>query len=152
MGETLHQRMRRWRWNFLPSYRMTGGWITYLADDWREVRLKLPYNIWTRSYVNTIYCGAMFSAITPFYAAMILFNLTPQHQVWDKCATIQYLKPGRTTLYSHIVLTQHELDTITALLEEHRSIERTYRLPLVDADDTLHATLDQTVYIRRPRK
>lgn len=152
MGETLRQRVRRWRWNFLPSYRMTGGWITHLSDDWREVRVKLPYNIWTRSYVNTIYCGAMFSAITPFYAAMILFNLPPQHQVWDKCATIHYLKPGRGTLYSHIVLTQDELDTIGALLEDNRSIERTYRLTLVDADDTLHATLDQTVYIRRPRK
>ena len=35
---------------------------------------------------------------------MLIQNLGPGYAVWDKAATIRFLKPGRTTLYAKFTL------------------------------------------------
>jgi hypothetical protein len=54
MGESLQTRLTRWGFNLYPAYRGTGAWITYIASDWREIRVKLPLSWRTRNYVGTI--------------------------------------------------------------------------------------------------
>lgn len=151
MAESLRDRLRRWRFNLLPSYRGTGGWITYLAADWREVHVKLPLNLWTRNYVGTTFCGSLYAAVAPFYMAMIALNLGTQVLVWDKNVTIHFLKPGRSTLYARFRLEDDDLAAIQSELENKRSIERVYPIVLADADGVPHVTFEETIYIRRQR-
>ncbi len=152
MHETLKQKARRWRFNLLPSYRGSGGWMTYLADDWREVHVKLPLNIFTQNYVGTTYCGSMYSAIAPFYVAMIHFNLPKGYIVWDKSIQVDFKRPGKETLYAKIILTEDALDEIRETLSQKRSTERDFTIELTDKVGTVCATLTETVYIRRPLK
>jgi hypothetical protein len=42
MTESWNTRLRRYAFNFFPAYRGTGARFTYIAGDWREVRIKLP--------------------------------------------------------------------------------------------------------------
>jgi hypothetical protein len=48
MPESLSTKLARWGFNFFPAYRGTGARITYIASDWREVRIKVPlsWRIW----------------------------------------------------------------------------------------------------------
>ncbi len=87
MNESWHTRLRRWGFNFFPAYRGTGARFTYIAADWREVRIKLPLNWRTRNYVGTIYGGSMYGAVDPIYMVMLIQLLGPQYIVWDKAAT-----------------------------------------------------------------
>ena len=41
MPESLRSKLARWSFNVFPAYRSTGAWITYIAADWREVRVRL---------------------------------------------------------------------------------------------------------------
>jgi hypothetical protein len=151
VSESIADRLRRWRYNLLPSYRGSGGWITYLAADWREVRVKLPLNFWTRNFVGTTYCGSMYAAVAPFYMAMIALNLGLEYLVWDKTVTIHFKKPGDTTLYAHCKLTAAELDSIKADLDSKRATERTYTVDLTDAAGTVYVSFEEIIYIRRKR-
>ena len=151
MAETLRDRLRRWRFNMLPSYRGTGGWSTYLAADWREVHVKVPLNLWTRNYVGTTFCGSLYAAVAPFYMAMIALNLGTQFLVWDKNVTIHFLKPGRSTLYARFKLETDTLAAIQADLEAKRSTEHVFPIVLADADGVPHVTFEETIYIRRQR-
>ena len=72
MAESRHTRLQRWRFNFFPAYRGAGARITYIAADWREVRIKLPLNWLTRNYVGTIYGGSMYGAVDPIYMIMLI--------------------------------------------------------------------------------
>ncbi|TKJ27722.1 MAG: DUF4442 domain-containing protein, partial [Chloroflexi bacterium B3_Chlor] len=40
MPESLKTRLMRWGFNLYPAYRGTGARITYIAGDWREVRIR----------------------------------------------------------------------------------------------------------------
>lgn len=149
MAESWRTRVMRWRFNWFPAYRGTGAWVTYIARDWREVRIRLPLNIQTYNYVGTIFGGSMYAAVDPFYMIMLIRNLGKGYVVWDKAATIRFKKPGRATLYARFTLDQPELDAIRAELEQTRSIERVYRVELTDAHGVVCAEIDKVIYIRR---
>lgn len=151
MRESLRSRLRRWRYNWLPSYRGSGGWITYLAEDWREVKVVLPFNLWTRNYVGTTYCGSLYSAVAPFYVAMFVKNLGLDYVVWDKTVTMRFLKPVRTTMYAHLRLEPAELEAVRAELAERRATERTFTIELADAAGAVHVAFEEVIHIRRQR-
>jgi acyl-coenzyme A thioesterase PaaI-like protein len=149
MPESLSTKLTRWGFNFFPAYRGTGARITYIASDWREVRIKLPLTWRTRNYVGTIFGGSMYGAIDPIYMIMLIKVLGPEYVVWDKAAAIRFKRPGTSTLYAKFILTKEEVAAIKAAAGASPSIERSYLVELVDADGTLHALFDKTVSIRR---
>jgi hypothetical protein len=143
--------LRRLKYNLVPSYRASGGWVTHLAADWREVKVKLPLNLWTRNYVGTTYCGSMYAAVAPWYMAMLIGALGPDYVVWDKSVSIQFKKPGQTTLYAHFKLEEADLQAIKAELENKRATERSYTIDLVDAVGVVHVSFEEVIYIRRKK-
>ena len=149
MAESWRTRLTRWRFNWFPAYRGTGAWVTYIASDWREARIKLPLNFQTYNYVGTIFGGSMYAAVDPFYMIMLIRNLGKGYVVWDKAASIRFKKPGRTTLYARFTLNEAELVAIRAALEQARSIDRTYRVELTDAQGVVCAEIEKVIYIRR---
>ena len=149
MPESWQTRLERWRFNIFPAYRGTGGRVTYISSDRREVRVKLPLNWRTRNYVGTIYGGSLYGAVDPHYMVMLIRILGPEYVVWDKAASIRFLKPGRSTLYARLVIDDEELRTIKQALEHQKSIDRHYTVKLTDAAGVVHATVEKTIYIRR---
>jgi acyl-coenzyme A thioesterase PaaI-like protein len=151
MPESLRTRLHRHRFNLFPAYRGTGARVRYIADDWREVRVDLPLSWRTRNYVGTIFGGSMYGAIDPIYMVMLIRNLGRGYVVWDKAASIRFVRPGRTTLSARFLLDGGELDAVRAALEHQPSIDRTYRVELVDREGVVHATAEKLIYVRRRR-
>jgi Domain of unknown function (DUF4442) len=148
--ESFASRKLRWKFNLFPAYRGTGGRITYIAGDFREVRVKLPLSWRTRNYVGTIFGGSLYGAVDPVYMIMLIRILGPGYTVWDKAATIRFKKPGRSTLYARFVLSQEEIAAVRELAARAPSIDRVYTVDLVDKDGVAHATVEKTIYIRGP--
>ena len=149
MSESWRSRVTRWGFNLFPAWRGTGARITYVRSDWREVRVRLPLNWRTRNYVGTIFGGSLYGAADPIYMIMLIKSLGPEYTVWDKSATIRFRKPGRSTLYARFLLEDAELDEIRRRLESEDSIDRVYVVELADADGTVHATVEKTIFIRK---
>lgn len=149
MAESLKTRLARWRFNFFPAYRGTGGRITYIAHDWREVRIKLPLSWRTRNYVGTTFGGSLYGAVDPIYMLMLIKVLGPDYVVWDKSATIQFKKPGRVTLYARFVISENDVDDMRAELLRAPKLERGFHVDLTDRAGTVHASVDKTIHVRR---
>lgn len=149
MSESLRTRLRRWAFNCFPAYWCTGARITYMADDFREVRIRLPLNWRTRNYVGTIFGGSMYAAVDPVYMVMLIENLGAEYEVWDKAASIRFREPGRGTLRARFLLEQEELDEIRSVLETEPKTDRRYSVDLVDGDGTVHATVEKVVHVSR---
>jgi acyl-coenzyme A thioesterase PaaI-like protein len=153
MPESLRTRLMRTYYTWLfPAYRGTGGKITYLADDFREVRVEIPLSRRTRNYVGTIFGGSMYGAVDPICMVVLIKALGPGYVVWDKAASIRFRKPGRTTLHARFAVDQAELDTIRGALEEAAATERTYTIQLVDAEGVVHAEVEKLIHIRKKKR
>lgn len=151
MPESLRTRLQRWGFNLFPAYRGTGGRITYIARDWRELRIRVPLGWRTRNYVGSIFGGSMFGAVDPIYMVMLIQCLGPDYLVLDKSASIRFRRPGRSTLHARFSLDDAELDAIRAGLADAPAIDRVYTIDLMDADGVVHATVEKTIHIRRKK-
>lgn len=151
MPESARTRLQRLAFNLFPAYRGTGGRIAYIADDWREIRIRLPLSLRTRNYVGTIFGGSMYGAVDPIYMVMLIRLLGPEYVVWDKAASIRFRRPGRATLHARFVVDDAELEAIRAALADAPAIDRTYTVELADAEGVVHATVEKTIHIRRKK-
>ena len=151
MPESFQTRLARWGFNFYPCYRGSGAWITFIANDWREIHVRLPLSWQTRNVVGTIFGGSMYAAVDPLYMIMLMRNLGQEYVVWDKSATIRFKKPGQSTLYARLFLDAIELQNIQVELERQPSIHRVYSVDLKDIEGTIRATVEKTIYVSRSK-
>ena len=147
MPESRESRRLRRRFNLFPAYRATGGRVTYVADDLREVRVELRLRRLTRNLVGTLFGGSLYGAVDPLYMVMLMRILGPEFVVWDRAATIRFRRPGRGTLYATFRIDEEELAAIRGAVAREGRVDRTYRIDLVDADGVVHAEVDKTIYV-----
>ena len=148
MPESWSTRVFRWRLNLYPAYRGTGSRVDYIAADWREVRIRLPLSWRTRNYVGTIFGGSLYGSVDPIYMLMLIMNLGPEFVVWDKAATIRFLRPGKTTLFATFTLLPATIAEIAAEARRLGRVDRDLEVDLKDAAGQIHATCTKTLYIR----
>jgi len=149
MPESSRSRLLRWKFNLVPAYRGTGARVTYIAGDFREVRIRLPLSWRTRNVVGTIFGGSMYGAVDPIFMIMLIKLLGPDYIVWDKVATIRFRKPGKATLYATFTIDEMELDAIRAATSSGHSVDRTYHVNLVDEAGVVHAEIEKVIYVKR---
>ncbi len=151
MPESFTSRLLRWKFNLFPAYRGSGARVTYIAGDFREVRIKLPLSLRTRNAVGTIFGGSMYAAVDPIYMIMLMRLLGREYVVWDKTASIRFRKPGRTTLRATFRIDDTELGAIRAATDAGAPVDRTYNVDLIDAEGTVYASVEKVIYVRKKR-
>jgi len=149
MPESFPSRLLRWKFNFFPAYRGSGARVTYIADDFREVRVKLPLSLRTRNAVGTIFGGSMYAAVDPIYMIMLMRLLGRDYVVWDKTASIRFRKPGRNTLRATFRIDDIELDAIRAATAAGESVDRIYNVELIDTEGIVCASIEKVIYVRK---
>lgn len=149
MGESIKSRVYRLGLNWFPAIRGTGGRVTYLSSDRRELHVKVPLNWRTRNYVGSIFGGSMYGAVDPFHMVMFIWALGPEYIVWDKSASIQFKRPGRSTLRATFKIEDEELESVIAELDEKGKMERVYSVDLVDEQGEVCAVVEKLIYFRK---
>lgn len=123
--------------------------ILRISPDWREVSVRMKLSLRNQNYVGSHFGGGLFSMTDPFYMLMLMNVLGGEYLVWDKAANIQFVSPGRGTVFAHFKLTDERLAEIREKTVSGEKFEPTYRINVVDADDNIVAIVDKTIYIRR---
>jgi acyl-coenzyme A thioesterase PaaI-like protein len=148
MAESWPSRLARWRLNLYPAYRGTGARVEYISADWHEVRVRLPLNWRTRNVVGTIFGGSLYASLDPMYMLMLMRILGPDFTVWDKAATIRFLRPGRGTLRATFRLGAELVADIRAEAIARGRLDRDLEVDLVNAAGEVCASCTQTLYVR----
>jgi hypothetical protein len=97
--------------------------------------------------------GACNGAVDPLCRILLIKIFGPGCTVWDKAATIRFVKPGRSRLYSRFLLEEDEARTIRRRrpTETAPSVDRVYRVDPKDAAGLVHGPVEKTIHIRRNR-
>ncbi len=149
MPEDFSSKIDRYKFNLFPAYRRTGARLTYIADDYHEMRVKIPLNWKTRNYVGTIFGGTIYSGIDPIYMIMLIKILGKDYIVWDKSAKIRFLRPGSETLYAEFLVTPEDIDEIKTELNTKKAINKVYKVNLKNKAGKIHAKIEKVIYIAK---
>jgi acyl-coenzyme A thioesterase PaaI-like protein len=147
MAESWSTRLTRWGFNLHPTYWCTGGRIRYISADWHEVRVRLSLSWRTRNYVGTVFGGAMYSAVDPFFMIMLIKILGPAYTVWDKAAAIRFRRPARGALDARFVVEPSVVAAIREDLRRSPKVDRVFMVDLVGSDGTVHASVEKTIHV-----
>lgn len=120
-----------------------------IAEDFREIIVRLPLNRSTRNLHGTIYGGAMYAAVDPLHAVIVAVNLGPDYHVWMKSAQIDFKRPGRGDLFAHARVSKHEIEEIREALRHTAKLDRNFTLNLSDESGQVSAHFTFTVHIKR---
>ena len=121
-----------------------------------HIRVKMPLTRKNQNIVGVHFGGSLYSMVDPFYMLILMYHLGSRYIVWDKAANIQFLSPGRGTVYADIQLDPNEINHIKNLADNHAPVLRNYSLNIFDEAGLRIAEIQKTLYIRRkqprPRK
>jgi len=136
-------------WRFWPPFLGSGISVHVLSEDLMHAQTRLRLRWWNRNYVGTQYGGSLFSMTDAIYMVMLLQTLGPGYIVWDKAATIRYLKPGKTDVYADYKLTPEILDHIRTTLQTQEKMDWNVKVEIRDANEQVIAEVDKVLYIRK---
>ncbi|MFW1952382.1 DUF4442 domain-containing protein [Acinetobacter beijerinckii] len=137
--------------NHYSPYRGAGISIETFDLDNYHIRIKMPLTRKNRNIVGTHFGGSLYSMVDPFYMLLLMHHLGHKYIVWDKSASINFLSPGRSTVYADIQLSANEIMEIKKLAENHKPVFRHYTLNIVDEAGTRIAEVEKVLYIRRKK-
>jgi len=145
--ETFRSRMFRLFFNFFPVYRRTGARVTFISEDTSEIHIKLKLKWSTRNYVGTVFGGSIYAAADPIYMLQLIRMLGDNYVVWDKAASVKFIKPMRGTIYSRFVITDDILNDIKTKVAAEKKYVMDIPARWEDAEGTVYAEVIKTLYI-----
>lgn len=145
--ENLRSRINRIKFNLFPAYRRTGGRICFLSEDWEEVHVKLGKDWSTRNYVGSVFGGSIYGALDPIYMIQLLNILGEDYVVWDKAATIKFIRPVKDTVYAKFLIAEDLIQKIKQEVKSNKEYTVELSTAFVDEDDNVFSKVIKTLYV-----
>lgn len=123
--------------NLSPMYRRTTAKVIYISEDFKEIKIKLPFSYKNANYVNTIFGGSMFSAVDPFPMTQLMNLIGDEYVVWDKAAEIFFRRPAKEDLFADFIYTDEEIDEIKKKAQEQDEFEIIKSTKLTNKDKSI---------------
>jgi uncharacterized protein YxjI len=98
--------------------------------------------------VGTLFGGSLFAMTDPFFMIMTMKNLGKKYIVWDKRGEIEFISPGRATVYGSFDITDEDLEEIKVEVEKSGKHLKWFEVELKTADGTLVARVKKQIYFR----
>ena len=141
----------RFGMNLWPPFLFAGIRVLEIAPDYRYARVRMRLRPWNRNFFGTHFGGSLFAMTDPFWVLLLFNQLSGEHVVWDQAGEIEFVAPGRGTVYAEFRLTDEHVEQV---LEQTRSGEKVlmwFNTDVVGQDGTVIARVKKQVYARRKR-
>ena len=145
---TSHAGMRQML-NIWPPFLFSGISILEISKDFRHVKVRLKKKILTSNYVGTLFGGSLFAMTDPFYMVMVMKNLGSGYIVWDKQSEIDYVSPGKSTVYAEFNIWDTDLEEIKREVANSGKYLKWFEVDINSSDGTLVAKVKKQIYIRK---
>ncbi len=133
--------------NIFPAYRRTGARICFISDDLKEVHVKLGLKWTTRNYVGSVFGGSIYGALDPIYMVQLINILGNKYVVWDKSATIKFIRPIKHVVYARFLISDNLLAEIKNEIKLNNEVEIELSVQFSDANGITYAKVIKKLYI-----
>ena len=134
---------------FYPPYLGAGVRITDVAADLTALEVAMNLSAWNRNFVGTQFGGSLYSMCDPFFMLMLMMQLGDGYVVWDKSASIDFLRPGRGPVKARFELPRARVDELRAEVEAKGKINPTFEVTVVDQQGEPVARVRKVLSVRR---
>jgi acyl-coenzyme A thioesterase PaaI-like protein len=135
--------------NLYPPYLGAGVRVTYIRDDWKEIRVSMKLRWYNRNAVGTHFGGSLYSMVDPHLMLLLMQLLGEEYTVWDRSAEIEFVRASRKSVTSIISISDESLELIKRNTASGEKYLAKFIVKIRDEDDGLVARVKKTVYVRK---
>lgn len=136
---------------FYPPYLGAGIRIAEVSEDLRAITVEMDLTAWNRNYVGTHFGGSLYAMCDPFYMFMVIQAMGPDYVVWDKAASIDFLKPGRGRVTARFELPEERLAQIRAEVSASGKSHPRFEAAIRDQEGDVVARVGKVLSVRPKR-
>jgi acyl-coenzyme A thioesterase PaaI-like protein len=141
------QRFRKRFVNLYPPF--IGAGIRARRVDKATVQVKMKLTFLNSNAVGTHFGGSLYAMCDPWYMLILMRLLGEDYIVWDKSASIRFLRPGRGTVTATFHIPQARMDEIRAAADSGEKVEPVFTVDVLDTEGKAVARVEKTLYVRR---
>ena len=125
--------------------------LEYLSSDYKQARSRLSLSAWNKNAVGTHFGGSIFAMTDPFYMLMLMYHFKEDYYVWDKYSDIDFIRPGRGSIYAEFELTDEIIEKIKLNTQNGEKYLPSFKVEIKDEDGRLIASVNKTLYVRKKK-
>jgi acyl-coenzyme A thioesterase PaaI-like protein len=144
-------RLFRLLMNLYPPYLGTGIRVTRVSADFSEVDVEMRLHWYNGNAFGTHFGGSLYAMVDPFLVLMTVQQIGSDYIVWDKAAQIDFIAPGRGTVYAKFRMPRDEIARLQAQAASGQPVAPQYPLEILDRDGKRVARVVKTLYVRRKK-
>lgn len=142
------KRLFSWYGPFLGA----GVKIERIDDNWRYCKVAMRLRWYNRNAVDVHFGGSLYSMVDPHYMLLLMKCLGPEYTVWDKAASIEFVRPGKGYVYAEFKITDEILDDIKQHTANGEKYLPTLPVEIKGEDGKVVCRVEKTLYIRRGKQ
>ncbi len=135
--------------NWYPPMIGAGIRVIDHTPDMTAITVEMKLRWWNKNVVGTQFGGSLYMMCDPFFMAILMNNLGKDYIVWDKAASIQFLKPGRRTVRAHFHIPPDEIARVRAEADTKGKLDAEYDVDIIDDEGLIVARVHKVLYVRR---
>lgn len=144
-------RLLRLALNWWSPFRGAGIRVRHIAPDLRSVTVEMRLRSFNRTDSGSHFGGSLYAMTDPFFALMLQANLGADYLVWDKAGSIDYVAPGRGSVWARFELPEADLEHVVRMTAEGDKHLHLFKVDIKDDDGMVVARVEKMVYVRRRR-
>jgi acyl-coenzyme A thioesterase PaaI-like protein len=132
-----------------PPFFGAGIVLRSVDRDLTAIEVEMKLRFFNQNFVGTHFGGSLYSMCDPWFMIMLLHQLGEGYVVWDKSATIDFLRPGRGLVRARFELSRERVAGLKAEVDEQGKINPTFEATVVDAEGAEVAKVTKLLSVRR---
>jgi len=135
--------------NAYPPYLGAGIRFLRRESDAHTLKVELRLRFWNRNLFGTQFGGSLYSMCDPWFVFLLVRHLGPGFVVWDKAASIEFLRPGRGRVTATFHVPPETLAEIRRAAERDGKTEPVLTVDVVADDGEVVARVTKTLWVKR---
>jgi acyl-coenzyme A thioesterase PaaI-like protein len=137
--------------NVYPPFVGAGIRVRQSKADPYTVVSSMTLRPWNRNLFGTHFGGSLYAMCDPFFALILARHLGAGYVVWDRSASVEFLRPGRGTVRATFHIPPDEIAKIRDRADEGEKVEPLLAVEVVGEDGEVVARIEKKLYVRRVR-
>ncbi len=138
--------------NAYPPYAAAGIRIVEVSPDVSTIVVQMALYPWNRNFFGTHFGGSLYSMCDPFFLFQVLLALGDDYVVWDKTASIRFMKPGTGTVRAKFEMPASRIEELRSLAASGLKVEPRFTVQVKDETGDVVAEVEKVLYIRLKRR
>ena len=134
--------------NIYPPYLGMGIRVRSFSDDFTRFEVQLRPRWYTRNLFGTHFGGSLYAMADPFFVFIVTMNFGRGYVVWDKSASIDYLRPAKGVITGVYEISAERLREMKAEVNEVGKKTYHFEADLVNESGEPVARVSKEVYVR----